>query len=223
MRIAVLGSSRGLGRAFIKVGNDLFPGAEVLAVARKRELLEEVAAESSNLSVEVLQADFASSEGQNKTLAALKEFRPERIFYFAGGGPFGAFGAKGWKDHQWAFEVSFLFPARLVHEVLQWPEDRRPHQLVWIGSAIAEEKADPMGTSYAASKHALLGLHRSLTAEGSSIDLRLFSPTYMDTEMLPSNSYPRRMGLKLVSPEDAARALWDWAQSGVKNSHFQYL
>ncbi len=191
-RILALGASRGLGSAVLKRLN-----GEIISISRKSESLK---------------TDFSKIEDQRKILDSLREMKPERIFYFAGGGPFGEFATKEWKDHQWALEVNFLFPARLLHSVLGNLASVK--QIVFVGSLIAEEKPHPLGASYGTGKSALKGLLSSIVAENnSSIDIRLFSPGYMDTQMLPKNAYPRREGVKLLSPDFVAEKFCEWVNN----------
>lgn len=208
-RWLILGASRGLGRAFsLEAAQTLGPESELLLVARKRNALESLRSEveEKGIRAEVLSADFALKEAQPLVLEKLADWNPQRIFYFAGGGPYGRFEDKDWKDHEWALQVSALFPLRLLHASLKWP---KVQQWVFIGSAIAENSADPFAVSYAASKHALLGALRSVQAETSK-DIRMFSPGYMDTDLLPPNAKARQGG-RLWPVEIVGRKLRQWS------------
>ena len=78
---------------------------------------------------------------------------------------------------------------------------------------MAEDKADPLAGSYAAAKHALRGLVDSVNSEQESeIKLLLFSPGYMQTDLLPSNSRPRQDGLA-ESPRVVAARLIDYIEN----------
>lgn len=173
-RWAILGGSRGLGQAF----DQLAVHAGVVTRVWSRTSPQKW--------------DFTDESQWEQGLADLRDFNPTRIFCFAGGGPHGLYSSKQWKDHLWSVRLNFLFPARLLHEILQRPKEIR--QVVLIGSAIAEDKPDPLAASYAAGKHALRGLVSSIQAE-SKFDVRLFSPPYMQTSLLPANSKPVREGL----------------------------
>jgi short-subunit dehydrogenase len=197
-KLIALGASRGLGATVVKKLQNKF---EVIALSRKSEKHK---------------FDFSKNDEQLKVLEFIRHKRPQRIFYFAGGGPFGRFADKEWKDHQWALEVNFLFPSRLLHYVLANPGNVK--QLVFVGSLIAENKAHPMGASYGAGKSALRALIDSTVNETkNSIDIRLFSPGYMDTEMLPKNAYPRREGMKLLSPDFVAEKFCEWVNNTNAN------
>lgn len=199
-KVLALGASRGLGATVVK---NLSVKFEVISVSRKAEKFK---------------LDFSKPEEQKKVFELIDEVRPSRIFYFAGGGPFGTFESKEWKDHQWSLEVNFLFPGRLLHYVLA--KNLNVKQIAFVGSLIAEDKTHPLGASYGAGKSALKALLESVFAEEkrkNSIDIRLFSPGYMDTEMLPKNAYPRREGIKLLSPNFVAEKFCEWVNNTNAN------
>lgn len=203
-KIAILGASRGLGAALVTEA--LRAGAQVLAIARKPS--------PATKGATFLSADVATEFGQQQALEALSAQVPDRVFICVGGGPFGAFAAKKWMDHLWALQVSFLFPARVVHHL--W-SNQSQSQIILVGSSVAEASADPGAASYSAAKHALRGMFASLRAENPEADLRLFSPGYMDTDLLPKGAMVREMGV--WSPKTVACDLWAWALSPDKGGH----
>lgn len=212
-RIVLLGASRGLGRALLqKIYQTRLP-FDILAMARSEAPQE--TKEWTHL--HWLSADFSRPDSDLKIFSELQKFNPTRVFYLAGGGPYGPFGQKEWKDHQWALQVTLLFPMRLTH----WLISSQSHlsclrQLILIGSSVAEAKPDPLAASYATAKHGLLGLHSSLRAEGFDLDFRLYSPPYMDTDLLPPKSKPRQEEALIQDPKAVACDLWDWAQDDTK-------
>lgn len=110
-KIAILGASRGFGRAFALTSwslgeedekSSLFLAsrnqvdlerlrAELLCPEARGEnspLEQERAQKRGNLgTIELLSADFSTQEGQERTLENLEIFCADKIFYFAGGGP----------------------------------------------------------------------------------------------------------------------------------------
>ncbi len=194
-RAIILGASRGLGNALATLITQ--KGIPTTGYSRKIALH----------ATQPKQADFSKPEDQDKTIAEIKEMLTPQttIFYIAGGGPFGPYPNRQWKDHMWAFETSFLFPAKLLHAIAK----TKP-QVILVGSSVAESNPDPHAASYAAAKHALKGLVVSLQKEIPDWDLRLFSPGYMDTDMLPLNAKARQQ--KVHSPRHIAEDLWQWSQ-----------
>jgi short-subunit dehydrogenase len=194
----LLGASRGLGECFYRLASER-SSSELVRISRKSET----------------SADFSKSENFSEICQQICSLQADRIFYFAGGGPFGNFHEKAWKDHEWALNVNFQFPAFLLHQLLQKPD--RLKQIVFVGSSIAEDKPDAKASMYSASKHALKGLITSIQSEmqvekteANSMDLRLFSPGYMDTSLLPQHAWPRQRAGLVVSPDKVAEMLWAW-------------
>ena len=207
--MAFLGCSRGLGRAVCKA-MDLKGGPSFsLLVSRSTEELLELS-QSRATPDEILTLDFSNPDSYLSLAESLIHNQVQRIFYFAGGGPFGNFAHKSWKDHQWAMNVSFLTPARLLHEILSNRELSFVKQFILIGSRIADDRPDSQAASYCAAKHALRGLVESVQLEKPEIDLRLFRPGYMDTALLPKNARPRLDKVSLRSPEESAQEFVNW-------------
>ena len=200
-KVIFLGGSRGFGAAVAQLcASDL----ELSIISRKTTPLA---------------LDFSKPDSLDKLAKYISEFRPSKIFYFAGGGPFGKFESKSWRDHEWALEVNFLFPTRLLYKILS--EFSFVEQFVITGSHIAEDYPHPLGASYAAAKCALKGLVNSIVSETPSLDIRLFSPGYMDTELLPKNAYPRRENKPILSAKFAAEKFLNWVNE--KNGKWHYI
>lgn len=214
-RVLILGASRGLGAALVKYLAEL--NVPALGFARKEPSLENL--RSLHPQFEYRLADFSASAGQDSVLELLRREKFSKVFCMAGGGPYARFASREWKDHQWALNVSFILAARVAHELLS----SRTHatQLILVGSAVAEAEADPMAASYSAAKHALKGLWAALVKEEPEADIRLFSPGYMNTEMLPANAAVRQLGV--YEPTRLARELWTWSMTAAdKSGHKLY-
>lgn len=231
-KILIFGASRGLGRAILTELLRQEPTAKFFCVSRRWTPLtnqNSSSDEGDNLRVKFLACDL-SRPLDSQFLDQLKEFAPTKVFYCVGGGPHGRYEQKEWKDHQWALQVSFLTFAHLLHFIMT--HLRQVSQVVVIGSAIAEDKPDPMASSYAAAKHALCGLISSVRHErqalseevlgatqGTELDLRLYSPGYIDTDMLPKNAKPRLAGLRIFSAEEIASDLVQWTKQKDSEWH----
>lgn len=196
-KFILLGASRGLGWATYQALAKKYPAAEFLLVSRK----------IADGNYQSFKFDF-SKELSTDFLTKISDFKPTTIIYFAAGGPYGSFAEKKWADHQWALSVSFLFPAQLLHSLMQSvPASLK--KFVVVGSAIAENKPDPGAASYCAAKHALKGLVTTLQAENkTAFKIDLFSPGYIETDMLPAQSWPRQQGLADTA-ENVANQLID--------------
>lgn len=164
----------------------------------------------------ICSVDFSKTEVDGNFLQQLKNFNPTTLIYFAAGGPYGSYANHKWNSHMWAMQTSFLTPAYLLHWILSKRlEFNSLRQIIFIGSAIAEAQGDLNAASYAAAKHALKGLITSVQLEESFLNtnenqsqlkLELFSPGYMQTELLPQNSRPRLQKLA-ENPVDVAKKL----------------
>jgi short-subunit dehydrogenase len=202
-KFLLLGASRGLGAATYKQLLLQYPEAEFLLSSRKILAHENLKAEKTNL----IAQDFSKTPMNQNFLAQAQSFQPTHVIYFAGGGPYGNFADKKWSDHLWALNTTFLYPAELLHQMLSqkqnWP---RLMQVILIGSSVAENQPDPLAASYAAAKHALKGLVSTVNLETNLFKIKLFSPGYMQTDLLPLNSEPRQ-NKKAEDPVEVAKKL----------------
>ncbi len=217
-RWLLLGCSRGLGKSFSQLLLDTYPELftkNVFLASRKTDLfIKNFTANAKEMQEQhFLKMDFAKTPQWTTYFKQIKKINPDRIVYFAGGGPFSDFNERKWKDHFWSLKVNFLFPMALITESKNISNLK---QMTFIGSAVAESNPDPKAASYSAGKHALKGMVTSLQAEGSlKFDLRLFSPGYMDTDLLPPQSWPRLAQDKnlVKKPEFVAQNLFDWLEN----------
>lgn len=204
-RWCLLGASRGLGKTFAIEAAQKYKTELCLHLsARTQNALENVKRDVETFSTEckIKVCDFTNADKSSDALAELEEWQPHRIFYFAGGGPYGLYEKKEWKDHFWCYRLNLLFPAQLLHASMKW---QSVVQWVVIGSEVAEAKPDPLASSYASAKHGLKGLIESLKQE-SKRDIRLFSPGYMDTDLLPPGASVRKTH-KITPVRDVAKLL----------------
>lgn len=209
-RIAILGASRGIGFAISQL---LEPRSELLLVSRKWP--------TQNLKSKRFSLDLTSAEDLNKLKLELLQFLPQRIFYVAGGGPFGEYASKAFKDHLWAYRLNLLVPAEVLHWCMRG-EFKNLRQIIFVGSAIAEDKGDVFAASYSSAKHGLLGLLRSVQKENPKTDLRLYSPGYTATSLLPKSAQEKYKP-QLSEAIDVARDFVSWAllPEGEKHRIYQ--
>lgn len=207
-RVAILGASRGLGWATYQKISAQIPETQFLLVSRK---IQNCRLENNT---QAFTQDFSKKPISQDFLQALIQFNPTQIIYCAGGGPYGVFASKKWMDHEWALNVNFLYPAQLIHEILNHVADFKDlKSFTSIGSDIAETRPDEKASSYCAAKHALKGLITTLQIENSTqTQFKLFSPGYMVTDLLPVNSAPREQN-KAESPAKVAEKLIDFITS----------
>lgn len=212
-RAVIFGASRGLGAALACHLCTL--GYPVVGWGRKQAALSAIRAKYPLFAYQI--ADFSKSEGQDQALSYLIEQNYDRVFCVVGGGPYGPYAERSWDAHSWAWQVTYVFAARVLHTL---SAAHRFPQVVLVGSSIAESAPDPGAASYAAAKHALVGLYSSLRIEMPDWDIRLFSPGYMNTEMLPANAPVRKYGV--YEPVGLAEELWTWSLSADIGGHRMY-
>lgn len=212
-RVLILGASRGLGAELVKHICHL--GFPTFGYGRKVQPLNALRESYPLFSYKV--ADFSTRTGQDEVLRDLITENYSKVILVAGGGPYGPFHEREMKDHQWAWEVTFHFQARVLHALAV---AGRQSQVIVVGSAVAEAAPDPLAASYCAAKHALKGLVLSVRAENPGWDIRLFSPGYMDTELLPKNAAVRQRGV--YAPAQVAQELWTWGLSADDTGHKVY-
>ncbi|MFN3696222.1 MAG: SDR family NAD(P)-dependent oxidoreductase [Pseudobdellovibrio sp.] len=194
LKFILCGASRGLGwQTYLKLAKR-YPEAQFLLVSRKIETqLENLLPQT-----EIFKHDFSKTELSLEFKSKIETFNPTHFLYIAGGGPHGLFESKKWSDHQWAMNVCYSTPAQIIHYLLQNKNVfNQLLRIVLVGSAIAEDKPDPLASSYAAAKHALRGLISSIQQESPNYSelIKLFSPGYIQTDLLPAHSWPRQHGL----------------------------
>jgi len=199
-RTLILGGSRGLGKAL----KALIPDA--LAVSR-------TSTESIDLSKET---------ASNSVLTLVSEYEPSRILYVAGGGPHGPYFQKGIKSHKWAYAVNYFTPIQILNDLI---EKSYEGEFIYIGSAIAERSTSDKSLSYSASKTAAKSV--ILSYDSKLLKTKVFSPAYMDTDLLPKGSWPRMECSELViEPSKVAEVLLNWLndQNGNNDSrHFDWI
>ncbi|MCC6138560.1 MAG: SDR family oxidoreductase [Bdellovibrionaceae bacterium] len=193
-KVFIIGGRRGLGKN--------------IADHWKRECPEDTVQTSSRTVGADYLCDLSQEESVSELLKILDREQPKYVFCIPGGGPYGKFSAKEWKDHSWGLSVTLLAPMRITHHLLR---SAYCEQIILVGSAIAESSADPNAASYCAAKHGLKGFASTLVEEVSGKDIRLFSPGYMATDMLPANAAVKT-GKTPVDPMLVAREFVQWAR-----------
>jgi short-subunit dehydrogenase len=213
-RVIILGASRGLGAELVKHISQT--GYPTVGFGRKEKALQ--ALRDLHPLFEYRVADFSHHLGQDEALRFLSTENYTKVICVAGGGPFGPYHERAMRDHDWAWEVTFHFQARLLHALKV--ANQKDKQIIFVGSSVAESSPDPFAASYCAAKHALKALILSVRLENPEWDIRLFSPGYMDTDMLPIHAAVRQRGV--YSPAAMARDLWTWSLSTDNTGHKVY-
>ncbi len=204
----ITGASSGIGAVFAR---KLAPEHDLLLIARRKEKLDELAAELTQqhaCQVEVLQADLASDDGQSA--AADRIAREERLVLLVNNAGFGTRG-RFWESPLPAQEamhrLHVLATVRLTHAALgnMVPKDRGG--IINVASVSAFVRS-PGTVSYAATKSWMTvfteGLYLELGGIGSNVVVQALCPgfTYSEFQASMGISRERLAGSSLwMSPE----------------------
>jgi len=213
----VTGASGGIGRACALALADA--GARVALAARRKDKLEEVAAEIRSRSKEayVVELDLASDDSIKQAFAATaKEFgRIDILVNNAGITKDGL--ALRMKKDDWnaVIETNLTGTFRAIQQVLQGMMRERWGRIVNITSVVGQA-GNAGQANYAASKAGLIGLTKSMAQEMASrqITVNAVAPGFIETAMTSSLSPELKQKVleaiplrRLGCPQDVAAAV----------------
>ena len=179
----VTGGGTGIGAAIaLELAN---VGARVTITGRRVEPLEEIAAQSKNIRVAVL--DVTDEAATTRVFAEAKsEFGPIAIVVANAGIaetlPIGKSDLSFWRRTMATnLDGAFLTMQAGVNDMLESGWGR-----IIAVSSIAGQRGMARGTAYCASKHGLIGLTRALSAEtmGKGITVNALCPGYVRTPII---------------------------------------
>lgn len=211
LRVLLTGASSGIGRELAV--QLVAQGAQVFALARRRERLEQLASDIGDPErLAVFAADVTNSADRVKSLAeCVQRFGGlDCLINNAGSGAIGPFTASDPARLRQVMEVNFFAPVELTR--LAIPVLRQGNKPIIVNvSSVLGHRAVPQKSEYCASKFALHGFSDALRAElvNDKIDVLLVSPSTTQTEFFDKVSGDTkkphgRFGAK--SPAYVARA-----------------
>ena len=218
----VTGASSGLGAAAARrLARE--PGARLVLVARRRERLEELAAELGGATV--LAADLTAPDTPARVAAAVEREhgRLDLLVNSAGTPGRGSFGRGGWSGMQATMAINFDSHVRLTEALLPLLRRSAPSAIVNVAS-VAARVARASSGDYSASKFALAGWTEALHLEERKrgVHVGLVLPGFVVTEGFPQRELAaRRLTRWMLSTEDkVAEAIVD---AGLRRKAERYV
>jgi NAD(P)-dependent dehydrogenase (short-subunit alcohol dehydrogenase family) len=215
-KVIVTGASSGIGRATaLSLARW---GADVALVARRGELLEQVAEEARSAGVRALvfPCDVSNPDAVEATFRRIQEELggPDILVNAAGSGVWKPFSEITTSEHRAMMDVNYWGAFHWIRAVLPGMRERRRGRIVNVSSA-SGKFALAVTSGYSASKYAVTGLsealHRELPATGvgvsclhpGSVRTAFFSPEAIRTADLP----PIVRYSPKMSPQAVARSV----------------
>src|SRR6201994_629201 len=207
----VTGASSGIGAATARrLARD--PGTELVLVARRGELLAELAA-SLPCPTSWLAADLTRPEAPDLVRAHVEQHhdRLDLLVNNAGAGWRGTFAETGWENVPRHMELNFDAVVRLTEALLPLLRRSAPSAIVNVAST-AGRVSRPNSGAYSASKFALIGWTDALTPEEAphGVHVGMVLPGFVPTEGFPQAELRTKAATRLIlsSPEKVADAIY---------------
>ena len=211
--VIVTGASSGIGKeTALAFGR---AGARVVMVARRGELLRQIAGEYPQLQLRPLPADITRSDAANEIVATtLREFgRIDILVNNAGLGQRGPFAELNFDDARRVMDINFFALLRCTQAVVPVLRRQGAGQIVNI-SSIVGVIATPQNSIYCASKFAVRALSDSLRLElrSAGIDVITIVPGHTNTpffknQIITNNSPSWFSSMRGQSPARVATAI----------------
>lgn len=202
-RTLIVGASSGIGRALTR--QLLSRGCEVIAVARRAELLEELRSEAHSARLHIYVGDTTQNEDVRAICAQLRagDLAPSLLILNAGIGRIETCTETEVQGHRAVFEVNYFGALRWVEA---WLEPEIPRTFVAISSLMAFFSSAG-ASAYGASKAALSSTFESLALQHAADGQQfvLVHPGPVDTAMLkvrrpiPFTQSPERAAEKILT------------------------
>jgi uncharacterized protein len=206
----VTGASSGIGRATAeRLARD--PGRELVLVARREELLRELAG-SLPCPATYVAADLTADDAPGRVLAHLEEHhgRLDLLVNNAGAAWRGSFGESGYANVHRHMELNFDAVVRLSEALLPLLRRSAPSAVVNVASTAGRVARARTG-AYSASKFALIGWTESLALEEAQqgVHVGMVLPGFVPTEGFPATELREKALTRLLlsSPEKVAAAI----------------
>lgn len=206
----VTGASAGIGRATAeRLARD--PGTELVLVARREELLREVAAALPCPATHVA-VDLTADDAPERVRAHVEEQhgRLDLLVNNAGAAWRGTFAESGYANVHRHMELNFDAVVRLTEALLPPLRRSAPSAIVNVASTAGRVARARTG-AYSASKFALIGWTEALHLEEApnGVHVGMVLPGFVPTEGFPATELREKAVTRLLlsSPEKVAEAI----------------
>ncbi len=206
----VTGASSGIGRATAeRLARD--PGTRLVLVARREELLREVAA-ALPCPATYVAADLTEADAPERVRAHVEERhgRLDLLVNNAGASWRGGFAETGYANVHRHMELNFDAVVRLTEALLPLLRRSAPSGIVNVASTAGRVARARTG-SYSASKFALIGWTEALHLEEAphGVHVGMVLPGFIPTEGFPATELREKALTRLLlsSPEKVAEAI----------------
>lgn len=207
----VTGASTGIGKATAeRLARD--PGTELVLVARREELLRELAA-GLPCPATCVAADLTADDAPGQIRDHLEEQHGGRLDLLvnnAGAAWRGSFGESGYANVHRHMELNFDAVVRLTEALLPLLRRSAPSAIVNVASTAGRVARARTG-AYSASKFALIGWTEALALEEApqGVHVGMVLPGFVPTEGFPATELREKALTRLLlsSPEKVAEAI----------------
>ncbi len=214
----VTGASTGIGKATaIRLARE--PGTELVLVARREELLRELA-ESLPCRATFLAVDLTDDDAPRRVRAHLEAEHGGRLHLLvnnAGAAWRASFAEGGHDNVRRHMELNFDAVVRLTEALLPLLRASAPSAIVNVASTAGRVSRARTG-SYSASKFALIGWNDSLYAEekAEGVHVGMVLPGFVATEGFPATELREKALTRWVvsKPEKVAEAIYECGPGG---------
>jgi short-subunit dehydrogenase len=213
----ITGASSGIGAATARrLSRD--PGIELVLVARRGELLADLAA-SLTCPATWIAVDLTGDDAPGRVLAHIEQHheRLDLLVNNAGAAWRGTFGESGWENVHRHMELNFDAVVRLTEALLPLLRRSAPSAIVNVAST-AGRVSRPNSGAYSASKFALIGWTDALSLEEAphGVHVGMVLPGFVPTEGFPQAELRQKAVTRLVlsTPEKVADAIYDVGPGG---------
>lgn len=203
----VTGASRGIGKAIaVKLAME---GHDVALFGRDKEKLESVQKEISKLGVDslIFVGNVADEKFVNESISkVIEKFgKVDHLINNAGVGIFKKFVDSSLDDFKLQMDANVYGVYNFTRAVIESMIERKSGSVINIAS-MAGKSGFKFGTTYSATKHAVMGFTRSLMLEVREFDIRVAAvcPGSVVTDMIMNTPIQPKSQEKVLGAEDVA-------------------